>query len=199
MQNVENLNGMGVKKIVTQCPHCFNTLGNEYPQLGGHYEVVHHSQLLEWMIKEGRLDMSDARLEERVVYHDSCYLGRHNDVYLAPRRVIGNLGGIEIVEAERNGTKGMCCGAGGARMWMEESIGTKVNDARSRELIATGASRIATACPYCYVMIDDGAKAAGKEDDEVRVGDISMHLLEALESRDARRLEDVEVADPLTR
>jgi Fe-S oxidoreductase/nitrate reductase gamma subunit len=192
-QNVETLNGMGVKKIVTQCPHCFNTLGNEYPQLGGQYEVVHHSQLLEWMISDGRLDMSDARLDERVVYHDSCYLGRHNDVYLAPRKVIGTLGGIEIVEAERNGTKGMCCGAGGARMWMEESIGTKVNDERSRELIATGASRIATACPFCYVMIDDGTKAAGKEEDEVKVGDISMHVLEALEQRDARRLEPTEV------
>jgi Fe-S oxidoreductase/nitrate reductase gamma subunit len=196
MQNVESLNGMGVKKIVTQCPHCFNTLGNEYPQLGGNYEVVHHSQLLEWLITEGLLDMTDARLDERVVYHDSCYLGRHNDVYLAPRRVIGNLGGIEIVEAERNGTKGMCCGAGGARMWMEETIGTKVNDARSRELIATGASRIATACPFCYIMIDDGTKAAGKEDDEVRVGDISMHVLEALEQRDARRLEPTEVPQP---
>ncbi|HEV7758130.1 MAG TPA: 4Fe-4S dicluster domain-containing protein [Acidimicrobiales bacterium] len=193
MQNVETLNGMGVKKIVTQCPHCFNTLGNEYPQLGGQYEVVHHSQLLEWMISDGRLDMSDARLDERVVYHDSCYLGRHNDVYLAPRKVIGTLGGIEIVEAERNGTKGMCCGAGGARMWMEETIGTKVNDERSRELIATGASRIATACPFCYVMIDDGTKAAGKEEDEVKVGDISMHVLEALEQRDARRLEPTEV------
>ena len=189
MQNVETLNGMGVRKIVTQCPHCFNTLGNEYPQLGGNYEVVHHSQLLEWLIAEGRLDMSDARLDERVVYHDSCYLGRHNDVYLAPRKVIGSLGGIEIVEAGRNGTKGLCCGAGGARMWMEETTGKKVNDERSQELIATGASRIATACPFCYIMIDDGAKAAGKEDDEVRVGDISMHLLEALEERDARRLE----------
>ncbi|HMG42026.1 MAG TPA: heterodisulfide reductase-related iron-sulfur binding cluster [Acidimicrobiales bacterium] len=189
MQNVEALNGMGVKKIVTQCPHCFNTLANEYPQLGGTYEVVHHSQLLEWMIAEGKLDMSDARLEERVVYHDSCYLGRHNDVYLAPRKVIGSLGGIEIVEAERNGTKGMCCGAGGARMWMEESTGKKVNDERSRELIATGAERIATACPFCYIMIDDGAKAAGKEDEDLKVGDISMHILEALEDRDVRRLE----------
>ncbi len=189
MQNVEALNGMGVHKIVTQCPHCFNTLANEYPQLGGNYEVIHHSQLLEWLIAEGRLDMSDARLDERVVYHDSCYLGRHNDVYLAPRRVIGSLGGIEVVEAGRNGTKGMCCGAGGARMWMEETVGKKVNDERSQELIATGASRIAVACPFCYIMIDDGTKAAGKEDDEVRVADISMHLLEALEERDARRLE----------
>jgi Fe-S oxidoreductase/nitrate reductase gamma subunit len=189
MQNIETLDGMGVRKIVTQCPHCFNTLGNEYPQLGGNYEVIHHSQLLEWLIDEGKLDMSDARLEERVVYHDSCYLGRHNDVYMAPRNVIGSLGGIEIVEAGRNGTKGMCCGAGGARMWMEETIGKKVNDERSQELIATGADRIATACPFCYVMIDDGAKAAGKEEEDLKVADISMHLLEALEARDARRFE----------
>jgi Fe-S oxidoreductase/nitrate reductase gamma subunit len=195
MQNVEALNGMGVRKIVTQCPHCFNTLANEYPQLGGNYEVIHHSQLLDWMIAEGRLDMTDARLEERVVYHDSCYLGRHNDVYLAPRRVIGSLGGIQVVEAERNGTKGMCCGAGGARMWMEETIGTKVNDARTRELIATGADRVAVACPFCYIMIDDGAKAAGKEDEDLKVADISMHVLEALEARDARRFE--ETLDPV--
>jgi Fe-S oxidoreductase len=190
MQNVEALNGMGVKKIVTQCPHCFNTLANEYPQLGGSYEVIHHSQLLDWMIAEGRLDMTDARLEERIVYHDSCYLGRHNDVYLAPRRVIGSLGGVQVVEAERNGTKGMCCGAGGARMWMEETIGTKVNDERTRELIATGAERVAVACPFCYIMIDDGAKAAGKEDEDLKVGDISMHVLEALEARDARRFDE---------
>jgi Fe-S oxidoreductase/nitrate reductase gamma subunit len=188
MQNIETLDGMGVRKIVTQCPHCFNTLQNEYPQLGAKYEVVHHSQFLEWLIAEGRLDMSDARLDERVVYHDSCYLGRHNDVYQSPRKVIGSLGGIEIVEAGRNGTKGMCCGAGGARMWMEETTGKKVNDERSQELIATGASRIAVACPFCYIMIDDGAKAAGKEDDEVKVADISMHLLEALEARDEARL-----------
>jgi Fe-S oxidoreductase len=188
MQNVESLNGMGVRKIITQCPHCFNTLSNEYPQLGGNYEVVHHSQFLEWLIAEGQLDMSDARLEERVVYHDSCYLGRHNDIYQSPRKVIGSLGGIEVIEASRNGTKGMCCGAGGARMWMEETIGKKVNDERSQELIATGASRIAVACPYCYIMIDDGTKAAGKEEDEVKVADISMHLLEALERGDAAAL-----------
>ncbi|HET9608537.1 MAG TPA: (Fe-S)-binding protein, partial [Acidimicrobiales bacterium] len=189
MQNIESLDGMGVRKIITQCPHCFNTLQNEYPQLGGDYEVVHHSQFLEWLIAEGRLDMSDARLDERVVYHDSCYLGRHNDIYQSPRRVIGSLGGVDVVEAGRNGTKGMCCGAGGARMWMEETTGKKVNDERSQELIATGASRIAVACPFCYIMIDDGAKAAGKEDDEVKVADISMHLLDALEARDAARLE----------
>ncbi|MCU1449151.1 MAG: putative iron-sulfur protein [Acidimicrobiales bacterium] len=178
-QNVETLNGMGVKKIVTQCPHCFNTLKNEYPQLGGNYDVVHHSQFLEWLISTGKLQMDGASLEERVVYHDSCYLGRHNDVYLAPRKVLGNLKGIDIVEAPRSGTKGMCCGAGGARMWMEEKVGKKVNTERSQELLNTGAGRVAVACPFCYVMIDDGVKENGRDD--VVVQDISMHLLDAIE------------------
>jgi Fe-S oxidoreductase len=172
---------MGVRKIITQCPHCFNTLKNEYPQLGGNYEVVHHSQLLESLIESGRLDVSMATLEERVTYHDSCYLGRHNDVYLAPRKVIGSLKGIEVVEMPRNGTRGMCCGAGGARMWMEESIGKKVNDERAQEAISTGATRVATACPFCYIMLDDGVKGAGFDDDRVKVADISMHLIEAIE------------------
>ncbi|WP_208027479.1 heterodisulfide reductase-related iron-sulfur binding cluster [Rhabdothermincola sediminis] len=184
MQNIETLNGMGVRKIVTQCPHCFNTLANEYPQLGGTYEVVHHSQFLEWLIESGKLDLTDARLDERIVYHDSCYLGRHNDVYLAPRKVIGSLGGVEVVEASRNGTKGMCCGAGGARMWMEEHVGKQVNVERSQELIRTGAGRIATACPFCYIMIDDGVKGEGLDDDQVKVADIAMHVLEAIEKRD---------------
>jgi Fe-S oxidoreductase/nitrate reductase gamma subunit len=181
MQNIETFENMGVKKIITQCPHCFNTLANEYPQLGGNYEVVHHSQFLEFLIETGKLDLSEARLDERIVYHDSCYLGRHNDVYLAPRKVIGSLRGIDIVEAPRNGTKGMCCGAGGARMWMEEHTGKQVNVERSQELVATGASRIATACPFCYIMIDDGVKGEGLDDDQVKVADIAMHLLEAIE------------------
>ncbi len=185
--NIETLNSMGVRKIVTQCPHCFNTLANEYPQLGGHYEVVHHSQLLDALVADGRLDLEGATLAERVVYHDSCYLGRHNDVYLAPRRVLGSLGGIDLVEAPRNGTKGMCCGAGGARMWMEETIGTKVNDERSRELLDTGASRIATACPFCYIMMDDGVRGAGVDEESVQVADIALHVLEAVEARDSAR------------
>ena len=186
MQNIETLNGMGVKKIITQCPHCFNTLKNEYPQLGGHYEVIHHTQLLEQLIDSGQLDMSQATLKERIVYHDSCYLGRQNDVYMSPRNVIGSLAGVDIVEAPRNGTKGMCCGAGGARMWMEEDIGPKVNDVRALELVETGASRIATACPFCYIMMDDGVKAAGKEEDEVKVADLAIHLVEALEEGEER-------------
>ena len=180
-QNIEALDSMGVRKIVTQCPHCFNTLKNEYPQIGGHYEVIHHSQLLEDLVSSGQLKVAGASLEERITYHDSCYLGRHNDVYLAPRNVIGSLGGVEIVEMPRNGTRGMCCGAGGARMWMEENIGKKVNTERSEEAVATGASRIAVACPFCYVMMEDGVKGQGKEDD-VKVQDIAEIVLEALDS-----------------
>ena len=186
MPNIEMLDGMGVKKIITQCPHCFNTLMNEYPQLGGNYEVVHHTQLLEQLIDSGQLDVSQATLEERITYHDSCYLGRHNDVYLAPRKVVGSIKGIEVVEMSRNGTKGMCCGAGGARMWMEESIGTKVNDERALEAISTGATRVATACPFCYIMLDDGVKAAGKEESEVKVADLAIHLLDAIEAGEAK-------------
>ena len=183
MQNIETLDGMGVKKIITQCPHCFNTLKNEYPQLGGHYEVIHHSQFLEELIESGRLDMTGAKLDERIVYHDSCYLGRHNDVYLGPAGTSSATSrGSTSVEAGRNGTKGMCCGAGGARMWMEEHIGKQVNVERSQELLATGATRIATACPFCYVMIDDGVKSQGVEDTDVKVGDLAMHLLDALDN-----------------
>jgi Fe-S oxidoreductase/nitrate reductase gamma subunit len=180
MQNVETLNGLRVRKIVTQCPHCFNTLRNEYPQLGGHYEVIHHSQLLMQLIEEGRLSLAGASLAERVTYHDSCYLGRHNDVYLAPRKVIGSIAGVEVVEMPRNGNRGLCCGAGGARMWMEERTGKKVNIERTEEALATGAQRIAVACPFCYIMLDDGVKEKGRDED-VKVADISMVLLEALE------------------
>jgi len=183
MQNIEMLGTMGVRKIVTQCPHCFNTLRNEYPQYGGDYEVIHHSRFLEELIADGRLSLADASLEERVTYHDSCYLGRHNDVYAAPRKVVGSLAGVEIVEMPRNRTKGMCCGAGGARMWMEEATGKKINSERSQEAVATGAARIAVACPFCYVMMDDGVKEQGK-DEEVRVQDIAEILFEALDTRE---------------
>jgi Fe-S oxidoreductase/nitrate reductase gamma subunit len=185
MQNVETLNGLGVRKVIAQCPHCFNTLKNEYPQLGGDYEVVHHSQLLMDLIEDGRLSLDGASLDERVTYHDSCYLGRHNDVYLAPRKVVGSLRGIDVVEMPRNGTRGLCCGAGGARMWMEERVGKKVNTERTQEALATGATRIAVACPFCYVMLDDGVKEA-QRDDDVKVQDIAEVLLDGLEAADAR-------------
>ncbi|MFN8027370.1 MAG: (Fe-S)-binding protein [Acidimicrobiia bacterium] len=142
--------------------------------------MVHHSQLLAQLVADGTLSLAGASLDEKVTYHDSCYLGRHNDIYLAPRNVIGQLGGIDIVEMPRNGTKGMCCGAGGARMWMEENTGKKVNMERSEEAVATGADRIAVACPFCYVMMDDGVKAQGKEE-AVKVQDIAEILIEAIE------------------
>ena len=148
------------------------------------YEVIHHSEFLENLIADGALDMTNASLAERVVYHDACYLGRHNDIYLAPRKVIGSLAGVQVLEAENNGTKAMCCGAGGGRFWMEETTGKDVNVERSQQLLATGANRIATACPFCYVMIDDGVKGQGIEEDEVKVADIAIHLLEALEHGD---------------
>ena len=181
-QNIETMQAMGTRKVVTQCPHCFNILRNEYPQLGGHWEVVHHGQLLERLIDTGQLDVSSARLEERITYHDACYLGRHNDIYLAPRNVLGHIAGIEVVEMPRNGLNGFCCGAGGARMWMEETVGKRINEERSQEALATGATRVATACPFCYVMLDDGVKAQGFDDDEVKVADISIHLLDALDN-----------------
>ncbi len=180
MQNIETLNGLGVKKIVTQCPHCFNTLKNEYPQLDGHYEVIHHSVFLDQLIESGQLSLDGASLREKVTYHDACYLGRHNDVYLPPRKVVGSLGGIDLVEMPRNGTRSFCCGAGGARMWMEEHVGKKVNIERVEEALATGATRIALACPFCYVMFDDGVKEK-QRDEDVKVQDIAEILLEAVE------------------
>ena len=193
-QNIETLNGMGVDRHAV--PALLQHAAQRVPAAGRpHPEVVHHSQFLDELIADGRLDMTGARLEDRIVYHDSCYLGRHNDVYLAPRRVIGSIGGMEVVEAPRSGTKGMCCGAGGARMWMEESIGPKVNDVRA-ELLETGATRVAVACPFCYIMMDDGVKAAGKDDDEVKVGDIAMHVLEAIEAAGAQGRSRIAVPNP---
>jgi Fe-S oxidoreductase/nitrate reductase gamma subunit len=182
-ENVATLNGMGVRKIVTQCPHCFNTLRNEYPQLGGHYEVVHHSQFLSELVSTGRLSLVGASLDERIVFHDACYLGRHNDVYVAPRRVIGSIGGVQVVEMPRNGTRSFCCGAGGARLWMEEHLGHKrVNVERTQEALATNPDRIAVACPFCNIMLTDGVSDQGAADD-VAVSDIAQILLEAIESR----------------
>jgi Fe-S oxidoreductase/nitrate reductase gamma subunit len=180
-QNIEALNGLGVQKIIASCPHCFNTLKNEYPDYGGKFDVVHHSQFLMQLVDDGRLSMKGASLSERIAYHDSCYLGRHNDVYLAPRKVIGSIAGVEVVEMPRNGTRGLCCGAGGARMFMEERTGKKVNIERTEEALGTGADRIAVACPFCMIMLDDGVKEKGA-DEEVKVSDISMVLLEAIES-----------------
>lgn len=177
-QNVQTLNGLGVRTIITQCPHCFNTLRNEYPQLGGNYEVIHHSEFLARLIEDGRL-VIDGTTEKRVTVHDSCYLTRHNGIVDAPRRVVGSLGGVEIAEMNPSGRNGMCCGAGGAHMWMEEREGTRVNALRTQQALETNADVIATSCPFCYVMMDDGVRDAHAEED-VAVEDIAVILADAL-------------------
>ncbi len=174
--NIETFSELSVQKIITQCPHCFNTFANEYPQMGGEYEVVHHSQLLAELLTKKAVSSRGGSKGRTVTYHDPCFLGRHNDVYLAPREVAAAAGG-ELVEMPRHGNRALCCGAGGARFWMEEHTGKKVNIERAEEALATGASEIAVACPFCYVMLDDGVKELGKGD-EVRVRDLAMMLLE---------------------
>jgi Fe-S oxidoreductase/nitrate reductase gamma subunit len=173
LQNIETLNDLGVTKIITQCPHCFNTLGNEYPQFGGHYEVIHHSDLLMHLVDEGKL--TPRANGQSITFHDPCYLGRHNDLFVAPRSVLNTVGAT--VEMPRNGTNSFCCGAGGGRMWMEEQTGQKVNIERTREALATGADVVATGCPFCYVMMDDGVKELGA-DESVEVKDLAMLLAE---------------------
>jgi Fe-S oxidoreductase len=179
-QNISTFEEWGVKKVITQCAHCFNTIANEYPQFGGSYEVVHHSQLLAELLNQGRLapptDASGAA--KSIVFHDPCYLGRHNDVYLAPRQVVG-ASGSDVVEMPRHGTRALCCGAGGARFWMEERTGKKVNIERAEEALGTGADEIAVACPFCFVMLDDGVKELGREDVVVR--DIAMILADGID------------------
>ncbi|HSF86286.1 MAG TPA: heterodisulfide reductase-related iron-sulfur binding cluster [Acidimicrobiia bacterium] len=171
LQNIETLNDLGITKIITQCPHCFNTLGNEYPQFGGDYEVIHHSELLMKLVEEGKVTPKSNG--QSITFHDPCYLGRHNDVFVAPRSVLDSMG--ERIEMPRNGTRSFCCGAGGGRMWMEEQTGKKVNIERSEEAVATGADIVATGCPFCFVMMDDGVKELGA-DENVAVMDIAMLL-----------------------
>lgn len=173
-QNIQVLNGYGIKKIVTTCPHCFNTLKNEYPELGGHYEVIHHTTLLQQLIDEGRIRLKEGGSfkGKKISYHDSCYLGRANDIYEAPRKVLEALD-AELVEMKRCRSKGLCCGAGGAQMFKEDEPGTKrINIERTEDALATGASVIASACPFCNTMMTDGVKNKEKEQ-EVAVLDIA--------------------------
>src|SRR6202011_2198003 len=172
-QNVGTLNQAGVTKIVASCPHCFNTLANEYPDFGGRYEVVHHSELLAQLVREGRLSPGPAG-EKSITYHDSCYLARHNDVLAEPRELIAAVG--NPVEMARSGRTTFCCGAGGAHMWMEERAG-QINEARVREAAATGADTLAVACPFCTVMLDDGVQSTGER---LTVVDVATLLAEKL-------------------
>lgn len=180
LNNIQVLNGYGVKKIVTACPHCFNTLKNEYPELGGNYEVIHHSEFLQQLIQEGRIKLTDTSVfkGKKITYHDSCYLGRANGVYEAPRAVLEALD-ADLVEMKRCKARGLCCGAGGAQMFKDAEKGNKeINIERTEEALRTGASTIAVACPFCMTMMTDGVKAKEKEQD-VKVKDLAELIAEA--------------------
>jgi heterodisulfide reductase subunit D len=181
LQNIETLNMYKVQKIVTACPHCFNTLKNEYPALGGNYDLVHHTQLLQELIDGGRIKLTEGGTfkGKRITYHDSCYLGRINGVYEAPRATLEALDG-QLVEMKRSKQNGLCCGAGGAQMWKEDEPGDKrINIERSEEALATGASIIAVNCPFCLTMMSDGVKAKEKQE-EVMVLDLSELVVQNL-------------------
>ncbi len=179
-QNIQVLNGYGIKKIVTACPHCFNTLKNEYLELGGEYEVIHHSTYLQQLIDEGKLKVGGGSFKgQKVTYHDSCYLGRANEIYEAPRELIKVLD-AELVEMKKCKTNGLCCGAGGGQMFKEPEKGVKdINIARIEDAISTGANTIAVACPFCMVMMSDGIKNKEKEN-EIKVYDLAELLWEGI-------------------
>jgi Fe-S oxidoreductase len=178
--NISTLNDVGAKKIVASCPHCFNTMKNEYPGLGGDFEMIHHAQLLSHLVANGKL-VPGVAYEGTVTYHDPCYLGRHNRVFDEPRNVLDAIPGVTTVEMGRCRERGFCCGAGGARMWMEETIGKRVNMDRTEEALNTGADIISTACPFCMIMLDDAVKANGR-DEEVSVMDISQVVERSLQA-----------------
>ena len=176
LQNIEVMNGYGVQEIVTTCPHCFNILKNEYPSLGGKYKVKHHTQYLQELINQGRIKITEGGSfkGKTITYHDSCYLGRANEVYEAPRKVLEALD-AELVEMKSCKTRGLCCGAGGGQMFKEEEHGTtRINQARTEEVLESGADIVAAACPFCSTMLSDGVK--GKNRPDVRVFDIAELL-----------------------
>ena len=177
MTNIEILNAYEIKKIVTACPHCYNTLKNEYPQLGGKYEVIHHTELLQSLISDGRLKIEGGFFKgERITFHDPCYLGRANDIYEAPRELLEKME-VELVEMNRCKSNGLCCGAGGAQMFKEAEKGTKeIFVERTQEALLTKSTIIATGCPFCNTMITDGVKIANKEN-EVQVLDIAEMIV----------------------
>lgn len=185
MENIETLNHYKVQKIVTACPHCYHSLKNEYRQFGGHFEVYHHTELIEEMISSGKINLkSDGK--KNVTYHDSCYLGRYNSVYDSPRNSLGAIDGLKLIEMKRSKDRGFCCGAGGGRMFLEDDEGGRINEERTKEALATGADTIASACPFCMTMMTDGVKSISQRDgfsqktDEVKVKDIAEIVLENL-------------------
>ena len=179
--NIETLIRYNVKKIVTFCPHCFNSFKNEYPIFGAEYEVVHHSQFINELIKTKKLKLKKEENSLRdLAYHDSCYLGRYNNIYKEPRAVLAAIDGVRILEAERSGDKGFCCGAGGGQMFLEETEGKRINVERTEELLDLHAKTIALNCPFCLTMLSDGVKANDLVD-SVQIKDIAEIILEHIE------------------
>ena len=181
-QNINTLNQYSITKIVATCPHCFNTLRNEYPVLGGHYEVIHHTQLIDLLLKDGRIRIKGDAAKPSVTYHDSCYMGRVNGVYEVPRNVLSALQ-VELTEMPRHGSNGLCCGAGGAQMFKEDEPGFKrINTERIDEALTTGAKTIVSNCPFCLTMLSDGIKEADKQS-EVAIFDLSELVLNQMEKK----------------
>jgi Fe-S oxidoreductase len=183
-QNIETLDAAGVRTIVATCAHCFNTLAKEYPQLGGRYDVIHHTELLARLVREGRLTPVTP-VAETITYHDPCYLGRHNRVFNPPREILGALPGATVVELPRTRERSFCCGAGGARMWMDETLGSRINENRSAEALAVQPDVVSAACPFCIVMLTDGVAAVGTregtpEEALPSVTDVSELLLRSI-------------------
>jgi Fe-S oxidoreductase len=176
-ENIETLNNYGVKKIVTACPHCLHSLSTEYKQFGGNFEVMHHSELIEELISDGKIEIKDSGSREKLTYHDSCYLGRYNNIYDSPRKSLKYLNSFDYLEMARNKSKGLCCGAGGGRMFLEDEEGGKINNERTKEALDTGADKIASGCPFCMTMLTDGVKHFEKSD-QVEVKDIAELVLE---------------------
>jgi Fe-S oxidoreductase len=177
-QNVETLNEAGARTIVASCPHCFNALANEYPQIGGNYQVIHHTQLLSRLVAEGKLTPVTP-VDEKITYHDPCFLGRHNKVFSPPREILEQVPGVRSQEMHRCKERGFCCGAGGARMWMEERIGKRINIERIEEALGTSPDTISTACPYCLVMLGDAIsakKSSGEASESLEIVDVATLL-----------------------
>ncbi len=179
MENIETMNSAGVKKIITTCPHCYNILKKEYPAFGGNYEVYHHTEIISKLIGDGKIKVKKG-LDATATYHDSCYLGRYNEIYDQPRDILNSIPNLRFAEMERRRERGFCCGAGGGRMWMEETIGKRINEERTDQALKLNPDLIATACPFCLTMFEDGLKARDKEE-EIRVRDIAEIVAEAIE------------------
>jgi Fe-S oxidoreductase len=185
MKNIETFKRYGVKRIVVTCPHGYNTLKNEYPQFGGEFEVVHHSQFIAELIKQGRLKLKDD-VAEKITYHDACYLGRHNDIYNEPRQIVKAIPGAQFTEMARRRSRSFCCGAGGGHMWMEESVGTRISEMRTDQALSTEASVLATACPFCLQMFEDAIKTK-EASESIKAMDIAELVVGAIEGVAAKK------------